>query len=303
MITDITIRVAFLIFITGLGWCAGTLIKTNSKDISSLLVFIISPFVIFISILESPADWKYFMFSAAAFLTASIAAAITYFIGSLLWKDSRKNLFSFAGGTGNTGYFALPIIFSLFSENQIAIAIFIIIGVNIYEFTIGFFITAKGAMNTIDCFKRITKLPIIYVALFSIAIKSFNIDLNNTVLDSLSVFKGAYSLLGMMVIGITLSAYKKIKIDWTFLFAALGWKHILYPFIGILFFSYALKLPLDILAIVALMLSTPMAGNTVVIANSLGVHPEKAALSVMMSTLLAIITVPLVVLWVSNLSL
>ena len=38
-----------------------------------------------------------------------------------------------------------------------------------------------------------------------------------------------------------------------------------------------------------------MAANTVVIANVLNVHPEKAAAAVMLSTLLALITVPLMV--------
>lgn len=32
----------------------------------------------------------------------------------------------------------------------------------------------------------------------------------------MSNFKGAYSVLGMMVIGVTLASYQKIKIDWGF---------------------------------------------------------------------------------------
>lgn len=57
-----------------------------------------------------------------------------------------RNLFSFAGGTGNTGYSALPLVFALFDPRQIVIAVFII-GVNLHEFTIGYFIAARNMLD------------------------------------------------------------------------------------------------------------------------------------------------------------
>jgi len=301
MTIDIITRVLFLIFIAGLGWTVGSTLKIKSGDISALLIYIISPFVIFVSILQSPADWSYFTYSLGALVTASVAAAVAYAIGRLLWRDGRANLFSFAGGTGNTGYFALPLVFALFNEKQIAIAVFIIIGVNIYEFTVGYFITARGVLDTRQSLGRIARLPILYAALIGMAFKMLDIQLGEIVVSSLSNFKGAYSVLGMMVIGITLAAYRKIEVDWPFLLAAIGWKHVAYPFLGILAFHYVAGLPTETLAVVALMLATPMAGNTVVISSNLGVHPEKAALSVMLSTVLAVVTVPLAVAWVQGL--
>lgn len=41
------------------------------------------------------------------------------------------------------------------------------------------------------------------------------------------------------------------------------------------------------------MVAIPMAGNVVIISNNLGLHPEKAAATVMISTLFALATVPL----------
>ncbi|MFT4190951.1 MAG: AEC family transporter [Comamonas sp.] len=301
MTLEIVTRVLFLIFIAGLGWTVGTLLKIKSADISALLIYIISPFVIFVSILQSPADWSYFAYSLGALVTTSIAAAVAYAIGRGLWRDGRTNLFSFAGGTGNTGYFALPLVFALFNEKQVAIAVFIIIGVNIYEFTVGYFIAARGVLNTRQSLGRIVRLPILYAALLGMLFKVLGIQPGEVVISSLSNFKGAYSVLGMMVIGITLAAYRKVEVDWPFLLAAIGWKHIAYPVLGILAFHYLAGLPTESLAVIALMLATPMAGNTVVIASNLGVHPEKAALSVMVSTVLAVVTVPLAVAWVQGL--
>ncbi|MCG3024246.1 hypothetical protein KZ310_33590, partial [Escherichia coli] len=81
------------------------------------------------------------------------------------WKDSRVHLFGFAAGTGNTGYFALPLVLAIFDPTQIAIAIFIIIGINLYEFTVGYFITAKGKSTYRESLIKVIKMPIIYAAI------------------------------------------------------------------------------------------------------------------------------------------
>ena len=124
----LVVKVGLLISIALIGWIVGKKLSVNPKDISSVLVYVISPFVIFISIAESPADITFFKYSLGAFITASSFAALAYLFARLLWNDSKINLFSFAGGTGNTGYFALPIVFSLFAPEEVAVAIFIIIG-------------------------------------------------------------------------------------------------------------------------------------------------------------------------------
>ena len=49
----------------------------------------------------------------------------------------------------------------------------------------------------------------------------------------------------------------------------------------------------ETLQVIALMAATPMAANVVIIANNLRVHPEKAASAVMLSTLLAILSIPI----------
>ena len=36
----------------------------------------------------------------------------------LFWKDSRVHLFGFAAGTGNTGYFALPLVLAILIQHK-----------------------------------------------------------------------------------------------------------------------------------------------------------------------------------------
>lgn len=92
----------------------------------------------------------------------------------------------------------------------------------------------------------------------------------------MSNFKGAYSVLGMMVIGVTLASYQKIKIDWGFLIAT----HVEAsdpPCCWSIDFYFITPVSIDTLAVIVMMLATPMAANTVVVANTLNVYPEKVA--------------------------
>lgn len=300
MIFEVVLRVFLLIAISVVGWVVGKKFKLDSKDISTLLVYIISPFVIFYSIVESPANWTYLKYSLGAFLMASFMAITGLMCARCFWKDSRINLFGFAAGTGNTGYFALPLVLAIFDKTQIAIAIFIIIGINLYEFTVGYFLTAKGSLNVKESIFKVVKMPILYAAFIGIVFKYLDIQFNDVLLSFLANFKGAYSVLGMMTIGITIAKFSKIEVDWLFSALSLTWKHLIYPIVGILIFMFIIPVDKQILQIIALMVATPMAGNVVVISNTLGLHPEKAATSVMLSTMLALVTVPIALYFVIN---
>ncbi|MFV5347332.1 AEC family transporter [Acinetobacter soli] len=300
MVIEVFLRAFLLLFISGIGWGVGKRFKLDSKDIAALLVYVISPFVIFYAITESPANWRYLKYSAGAFLLASFMAMLGLIFARLFWKDSRVHLFGFAAGTGNTGYFALPLVLAIFDPTQIAIAIFIIIGINLYEFTVGYFITAKGNSTHRESLIKVIKMPIIYAAILGILFKYLDLNLNPIVSSFLSNFKGAYSVLGMMTIGITIAKFTKIEFDWLYSILSIFWKHIVYPVVGFVIFYLIFPTDILVLQVIALMVATPMAANVVVISNNLGLHPEKAATSVMLSTVLSVVTVPLALYFVTQ---
>ncbi|MCY4472713.1 MAG: AEC family transporter [Kistimonas sp.] len=292
METTILAKSTFLIITTVIGWIAGRKLTIDSRGPSCLLIYVISPFVIFSSIAESPADFSFFRYTAAALVISSSLALISFLLAKLVWNDSKVHLFSFAGGTGNTGYFALPVVFSLFSPEIAAVAVFITLGVILYEFTVGYFITAMDKFDNKECLRKVLSLPVIPAAIIGLLVKYMGLELPAQLQSFFNSFKGAYSVLGMMVIGITLSQFSALKFDWKFSFFCIGWKQLIVPLFGTLLISQ-LGLTHDICLVASLMLATPMAANVVILANQLDVHPEIAASTVMLSTLLAIISVPL----------
>ena len=293
---DILIRVLFLVSLSLIGLFMGRLKGVESKDISTLLVYFISPVVIFISVFEAPIGNNYFNFLVGAFILCVIISLVTLYVGGLIWSDGTSYLFAFSGGTGNTGYFGLPIAISLFDERGAAIAVFIILGVNLYEFTVGFFLASRGRCTVKDSLIKILKIPTAYVFVFALLLRWLDVDLNESLISSISGFKGAYSVLGMLVIGITLAKVKSLEFDFKYISFSLLWKFFVWPVIGcIIIYAFPFGFSHIEKSVILLMCSVPMAGNVVIISNDLGVHPEKAATAVMASTLLAVFSVPLVI--------
>lgn len=293
-LVEVTFRILFLILFTMIGFFAGRRFSINPRDISILLIYIILPAVIIVAVLEAPSGKNYLPFTLGAYLVCSILASLAYAIGSRIWNDSTKNLFAFSGGTGNTGYFGLPIAFGVFGDLGSAIAVFIIIGVSLYEFSFGYYLNSLGNASIKQSLSKIARLPMIYAFVLALTMKEWLGVENEVLISNLNSFKGAYSVLGMMVIGITLSKFRPFRVDRTYLFSALSWKFIVWPvFCFALVQLLAPYLTLTEQAVIMLMSAVPMAGNTVVIANELNVHPEKAATAVMASTFLALLTVPI----------
>lgn len=293
MLHDILIHAAFLVFMVAIGWIAGRVFRIDAKGLSDLLLSIVSPFVVCHAIVESSADSSFFRYTGAAFAFSCGLALCAYVIGRCLWNSGKANLFSFAAGDSNTGYFALPIAFSLFDTEQIAIAMFIILGVNLYEFSFGYFILAQGTMSARQGLKQVARLPALYAALAAIILKKCDLTLDESLSSCLKNFRGTYSVLGMMVVGMTLSELKKIHFDWLFNGLSLLWNHVVQPALGYVLFGLWLGVQDATMAVVLLMLAAPMASNSVIIACTLDVYPEVVAPAVMMSIVLALVSVVL----------
>jgi len=293
---DVLVKVVFLVLLSLFGFYIGRKKDIDSKDLSTLLVYFISPAVIFVSVFNSPVDEGYFHFLFGSYVLCTIVSLVALFVGRRIWNDGTAYLFAFAGGTGNTGYFGLPIAIAIFDEKGAAIAVFIILGVNLYEFTVGYFLASRGQGTVKESLLKILGVPTVYVFVFALILRGLDIELNESLISSMSGFKGAYSILGMLIIGLTLSKMKSFEFDLKYISYSLLWKYAVWPVIGVTLISvFSGSLNHIEKSVIILMCAVPMAGNVVIISNDLGVHPEKAATAVMASTILASLSVPLAI--------
>lgn len=287
-------KVLFLVSISILGFILGKRSDVEAYSISKILVYIIAPIVIFFLVVSKDFRPKFLLLSIGSFLICSAMSIIALRLGAKIWSTGNKNLFAFSGGTGNTGYFGLPVVIYSLGVEAGVVAAFIILGVTLYEFTVGYYLTSQGHHDKKQGLIRMLKLPLIYAFALAFLLSYLQIRPSQSLTDSFSIFTGTYSVLGMMVIGITLSKVSIKQIDWQFVILTNLWKYLVFPLVGFAIISVFSSQLSDLeQAVIIVMCCVPMAGNTVVLANELQVHPDKAAIAVMLSTVLSIGLIPL----------
>ncbi|MFZ4761794.1 MAG: AEC family transporter [Alphaproteobacteria bacterium] len=284
-----------------MGFVAGRFLKIETESVAKLVFFMIAPLVVFNGVARLPITLPLLGLPILVFVLSSIMSLIFYRVGGWAFKDSSRNLLSMAAGTGNTGYFGLPLAMMLFDERGVGIYIIAFTGMNLFEVTVGYYIASLGASeekpSLMEAGKKILKLPMFYGVLLGIAFSFSGLKIPPIMDDFMAACKGSYSILGMMIIGLGLAKMQKLSFDWRFVGLAHSAKFIIWPalaYITVLLdrellhiFDEAAHKSLLLISIV------PMAANTVLIATLLRLKPEKAATTVVTGTIIALIYVPL----------
>lgn len=286
-----------LYLIIGLGYLAGRILKADRTTVSSILIYIIAPVVVFYGVATAPDNNAYLLLPVIFFFVACLLSVLFFYLGGFFWKTSERNLLSFIAGTGNTGYFGIPLTLALFGQKGLSIAVFATLGLILYESTRGYYIIARSHATAREALNKVLRLPVIYAFLLGIVASRFDVTFSESLTSAFSYFTGAYTLFGMMILGITLSAVTRATFDKTFTAISFAAKFICYPLaIGALVYIDKTLLHLfepEVHAVTMILSIAPMATNTVTYAAYLKAHPEKAAFTVTLSTLFALVYIPL----------
>jgi predicted permease len=292
-------KVVPLYITIALGFIAGKLLKVDRSSIASTLFYLISPLVFFYSIAKAPIDVSVITLALITFLIASFIGWIFYLAGGLVWKDSTRNILGFAAGNANTGFFGLPIALEIFSDQLVSVFITAMIGIVIFENTVGFYLTARSTSTVKECIARIVKLPSLYAFFLGLIVSYFNLKIPGIFTNLFMDIRSTYTTLGMMVIGIGLAGIQGFKIDYIFILFAFIAKFFFWPlitfaliFIDNKFFHFYSK---DIYNVMILISIVPLASNTVIMASVLKAQPEKAATAVLAGVIFALLYVPMMV--------
>lgn len=281
-----------------LGYLGGRYLKIDKESIATLLIDIIVPVVVFTGVVNTKITLSTVSLPILFFLICLLISILTYFISDFFWQDSTRNILSFITGTGNTGYFGLPVAIALFGTNILGPVAAVILATNLYATSVGYYIAAKGHHTAKDSLIKVLKLPILHAFILGVLINVLGIHLGKIYFDMANNFTGAYTILGMMLVGMGLSDVKDFKIDIKFIAVSFLAKFLLWPLIAIaiLFIDYSTIKIFDPAhyKVIILMTIVPLAANMVSYATVLKSHPEKVSMAVLLSTIFALFYIPLV---------
>jgi predicted permease len=285
-----------------LGFLAGKLWDIDKKGIANLLIYFFVPIVVFNGVVNLKFQINYLILPIFIFILCCLISIICYFLASFIWKDSRKNVIAFACGYGNFGFFALPVGIALFGKNYEALIVLTGFGMQLFQDSLGYFLVAKSNFSTKDSLLKTLKLPTFYAFLFGILINflDWKVFIDWTVyLSFINYIRGAFVVLGMVIIGLNLADVNFVKIDWKFLFGIFFGKFVLWPitiFSLILLDKSILQLfSSDIYQILVLFSALPLASMVSIYASQLKTEPEKVSLATAMSTIFAMFFIPFII--------
>ena len=278
--------------------------STASKKFSALIVSIGQPALIINSIISkpySPDNFKLSPISLCFGFAMHIIMAVIAFFACIKIKDlNERKITEFAMIFGNIGFLGIPVMGSLFPDNGAFVASFFVVSFNILLWIIGLAIIARKRDDIKLTVKKIfinkgTVPTIIGFLIFLIPAVFPSFTLPTVVSSSIQYIASLCTPISMLIIGALLSTrtvkhiFGSGKVYYLCLF-----KLLLLP----LFFCFALKIlgfsDFWVLFVTAAS-AMPSASTTSMFAELYDTAPGFSAQGVGTSTLLSIVTMPLVI--------
>jgi len=274
-----------------------------NKGLTDILIKIALPFMIVSS----------FMFTYDESIKANVFATFYLSLGAyavmaavsivllLPVRNDKKTVLHFANVFVNTGYIGFPVLNSVYGyEGVIYGSIFNLFFV-VFLWTYGILLY-KGKLDKGYLKKEIINLlfnPSIIAVIIGIIIMLCNIEVKGAILSSIKSIGNITGPLSMFIIGVILS---KVKIkqhikDWTVYYGIII-KLIIIP-VAIYLFSLLMKEASIAVYSVIIMTSMPASAMTSILAESYNKEKEFAAVIVSATTLISLITVPILIKFMS----
>ncbi len=295
-----TITSIFLLVMMGFIARKCGLIDDNfSKKLSSLVVYIGSPALVISSILgmeySKEGLSQGFIIMLIGIVTYIFIYLLTYIAGIFYKNQEQKNIVAFALEYSNSGFMGIPVMTSLLGDTGRFWAAFYVIFFNIIIWVHGISILKrKIGTNKIDILKVFVNWGTV-PGVIGILLFAFRINLPAPVLTAVDYASNIATPISMFVIGglIATIPFKKLFLSarvYLFCFIRL----IAVPLI-VLLTAKICGLPDGYAIFITVITSLPAASNTVLFSEQFDLDSRFAAHSVGMSTLLSVLTVPLVV--------
>lgn len=280
-----------------IGYLLSHYCKVKRDWVAFLLIYILGPFVIFFATLSIEINMQLVFLPVFVF---SFGSAIAFFIlhhYKKHWNDASLNTLAFTCGTGNTGFFGIPLAMILLSPETANIFIFATLASLLYENTTGFYVTAKGQFSAKQALNKMLKLPLLYAFIAGLTLNFLGVHMPEVALPYFEGLKWAYGILGMMMLGMGMKGFNLTEdFDKKYTRIAYFYKFIVWPLmmLSIIFLdSYVFHmLDEEIYKVLFLLSIVPLAGNTVTLAVLLKAKPEKASFTVLLSTFISIFYIP-----------
>lgn len=281
------------------GFIAGRYLKVDRQSLGTLAMYIFMPVVMFGFVADLEFKAEYIALPFLLYAMSGIVALSFLKMGKKIYGDNQANLMAMCAGMGNTGYFGLPLVLLFFSKELVAIYIFMNLGSLIFEATIGYYIAARGTFDVRTSLMKIIKFPSVYAIALGLIFNQSAIELPEIFWTYWTHFKGAYVVVGMMIIGAALSQLDRFVFGVRFVSLTFAGKFIALPLIALSFVmidaNWLYWFDTDIHNLIMIVSIVPPGANIAAFATQMNLQPEKAATTILIGTVFALFYIPFMI--------
>jgi len=293
-------QILLLYFVIFLGFISAKKLSLSKEGISLLSIYVLVPMVMFYGVMKTDISITVLAIPFIIWGVSTLSCVIIFKLSRVFVAEKTcANILALCAGTANSGYFGIPVAFMIFEPKLVGIYITTVLGMTLFQNSVGFYITAKGHHTAKESLMKVFKLPVIYAFLFAIILKYSGVDeIPKFLLPFLENIKGCYIIIGMMIIGAGIADMQKLKFNFKFTFFAFFGRFVIWPCLAFMVYKVdAVTLHLlneNFGKAMILAGIVPLAADSVAIATILKCHPEEMAYAVLLSCLFALFYVPFV---------
>ncbi len=301
----------FILIFTGfVGAKFGAIKAEGKKAFSDFLVYIVTPAMILDSYISSEFDKQVLSNLVWAFVLATIllltGLGITFVLTAKM-KGKDMAIMRFACTFPNAAYMGFPLVRALFGAEGLLYGSAFVTMFNVIVWTIGYAMVS-GNLQWKAVAKKVLVTPTLISVVIGLAIYLARIPVPEIVATPISLLGGVNTALSMIITGMIIAAtsFKKLLANKK-LFLAIAIRMFITPFacVGIfMLLSHlglwaALGLSAMVIQVVLIQESCPTAAITSVFAVQFNQDEDLAAGAVVISTLISIVTLPVLALLMS----
>lgn len=265
--------------------------KLESRDLTALIADVATPCLVVSTFQTSRLSFEAFTAVAAA---ATTAIALFACAGALLLRTSRLRIRTFLPSIAfpNAGNLGLPLSLYAFGPEGLGYAIAFFSISSVANYTFGQAIAA-GKAN----WRGLLRLPLLYAVAIGIALSFWGIDLPAPIAKTLALIGNLTVPLMLLMLGASLSRLKVASFGRAAAVSAfrIGGGALIGLLVATLFdLSGAMK------AVLILQSANPVAVYNYLFAQRWNNEPEEVAGVVVLSTVASIVTIPLLLAWLSS---
>lgn len=288
-----------LFILIGVGFIAyrvGYLSRSGASGLSSLLVNVSIPCLILES-MQVPLSsglihsMKILLLIEIVVYAVSFTVAVLvpyFFKGSLFETGVMRFMLIFS----NLGFMGYPVAYAMFGEESVFYVTLINLPFGFLVFTIGVFLLRPDLASHPDVKRIIT--PGLIASFIGLFLLGTGLTIPSPLNESISLLGDITTPLAMIVIGTFLAPLPVYDmISDIRIWAISGFRLLVIPIIVLLIIRFFTSDPL-LIGVSVLLAAMPVAANTVLLSEEYGVNAELASKGVFISTLLSLVTIPVI---------